>query len=307
MKNLLITHNDLDGISPIILLNLSKEKFDYKSIDISDVDKTFNDLFNSGDINKYDQIYIVDLTLTEHVYSLLTKEKRNVLVFDHHQSHVFARKYDFVNVTFDIDGVQTCGTELFYLYLLKKYPNIYNKKKIKEFVKLVREKDTYTFTSDVPKDLEIIQLLYGRNQFIKTFTRRLKGKKEDFSFNAFEKKYVEIMSDDRRRYIHARDMSMKKCIINGKKFGIVFAEKYKDDIGNELSEKHPELDGIIIINMAKSVSYRTTKEDINLNEFAQIYNGGGHKKASGSSITDKDRDEFIKHYFKDAKEIKEES
>ena len=60
MKNLLITHNDLDGISPIILLNLSKEKFDYKSIDISDVDKTFNDLFNSGDINKYDQIYIVE-------------------------------------------------------------------------------------------------------------------------------------------------------------------------------------------------------------------------------------------------------
>ena len=307
MKALLVTHNDLDGISPIILLNLSKEKFEYKSIDIADVDRTFDELFESGDINKYNQLYVVDLTLTEHVYDLLTKEKRNVLVFDHHESHKFANKYDFVNVTVDINGVLTCGTELFYLYLLKKYPSIYDNNKIKEFVKLVREKDTYVFTSEMPKELELLQLFYGRNQFIKLFTKRLRSKKEVFNFTTFEKRYLEVIEDDRKRYIRSKALSMKKYVVKDKKFGIVFADKYKDDVGNELAIKNPDLDGILIINMAKSISYRTIKSDINLNEFASVYGGGGHQKAAGSFITTKDREAFLKYYFKDIKEIKEES
>ena len=41
MKDLLITHTDLDGISPIILMNLTKRKFDFKSIEINEIESTF--------------------------------------------------------------------------------------------------------------------------------------------------------------------------------------------------------------------------------------------------------------------------
>ena len=66
-KDLLITHTDLDGISPIILLNLTNRKFEYKNIEIHEVNDTFNELFAS-DLSIYENIYVTDLTLTEEVY-----------------------------------------------------------------------------------------------------------------------------------------------------------------------------------------------------------------------------------------------
>ena len=66
-KDLLITHTDLDGVSPIILLNLTNRKFEYKNIEIHEVNDTFNELFTS-DLSIYENIYVTDLTLTEEVY-----------------------------------------------------------------------------------------------------------------------------------------------------------------------------------------------------------------------------------------------
>ncbi len=307
MKNLLITHTDLDGISPIILLNLSKEKFDYKSIEIETIDETFDLLFSSKEIFSYEQIYITDLTLTNHVYDLLNNANLNVLVFDHHISHIFANKYPYVTVKTELNGILTCGTELFYLYLLDKYPDIYNRPIIKDYVNLVREKDNYTFTSEKPKELEMLMAVYGRVDYIKSITRRLKKDTPTLNFTTFETRYLKVTAEAKRRYIYNKEQSMKTYLINNNKFGIVFAERYQDDIGNSLSTKHPDYAGIIIINASNGISYRTTREDFNLAEFASLYNGGGHPKASGSSITDAERDTFIKQYFKDAKEIKEES
>lgn len=307
MKNLLITHTDLDGISPIILLSLSKEKFEYKAIEIETVDETFNLLFDTKEIFNYDQIYITDLTLTNHVYDLLNNSNLKVLVFDHHVSHLFANEYEYVTVKTELNGQKTCGTELFYLYLLDKYPEVYNRPIIKDYVNLVREKDNYEMTSEKPKEVEMLMTVYGRPTFIKSITRRLKKDKSELTFTAFEKRYLTVTAEARRRYIYVKELSMKKYLIENKKLGIVFAEKYQDDIGNQLSTKHPELDGIVIINASNGISYRTTREDVDLASFAAIYGGGGHLKASGSSITDAERDAFIKRYFKDAKELKEES
>ena len=94
---------------------------------------------------------------------------------------------------------------------------------------------------------------------------------------------------------------MKRYTIDGKKCGVVFAESNKSETGNYLSKKHPDLDLIILFNTAQSVSYRTTKDDVDLNAFAAIYGGGGHLRASGSKITDQDREQIIKLYFKEVK------
>ena len=41
-KTLLITHVDLDGVSPIILLNLTGVKFEYKSVEIVNIYHRYN-------------------------------------------------------------------------------------------------------------------------------------------------------------------------------------------------------------------------------------------------------------------------
>ena len=69
--------------------------------------------------------------------------------------------------------------------------------------------------------------------------------------------------------------------------GIVFADRFISELGNQLCELHPEIDFVAIIDIAnQKVSYRTIRDDINLGVFAQHYGGGGHPKAAGSQFTE---------------------
>lgn len=72
----------------------------------------------------------------------------------------------------------------------------------------------------------------------------------------------------------------------GYKCGVVFAERYFSELGNKLSELHPELDYIAMIDMGfGGVSYRTTRDGIDLGgEIAHSFGGGGHRKAAGSNF-----------------------
>ena len=304
MKDLIITHTDLDGVSPIILYSLTGNKFDYYNIEIADIMDTFKELFATN-IKEYRNIYITDLSLPEEAYEMINQnELKNVKVFDHHKTHLFANKYDYVNVIIDYDGVQTCGTEIFYKYLVNEYKEL-DKPIVKDYVRMVRELDTYNFTSDMPKQLDSLRDTYGKLDFMKTVTRRLKSNKETFEFTSFEKRLVKIQSAEIQRYMIKKEKKMFRLEINKLKCGVVFAETNKSELGNYLSNKYPELDLIVLIDASARVSYRTSRDDVDVSEFAALFGGGGHKRASGSQITEDNQLEFIKTYFKNVKRISE--
>lgn len=66
--------------------------------------------------------------------------------------------------------------------------------------------------------------------------------------------------------------------IKGYNVGIVFAERYISELGSRLMELHSKLDFVVIINIDKTISYKTNKNNIDLGEFAKIYGGGGTYK-----------------------------
>ena len=304
MKDLIITHTDLDGVSPIILYSLTGNKFDYYNIEIADIMDTFKELFATN-IKEYRNIYITDLSLPEEAYEMINQnELKNVKIFDHHKTHLFANKYDYVNVIIDYDGVQTCGTEIFYKYLVNEYKEL-DKPIIKDYVRMVRELDTYNFISDMPKQLDSLRDTYGKLDFMKTIIRRLKSNKETFEFTSFEKRLVKIQSAEIQRYMIKKEKKMFRLEINKLKCGVVFAETNKSELGNYLSNKYPELDLIVLIDASARVSYRTSRDDVDVSEFAALFGGGGHKRASGSQITEDNQLEFIKTYFKNVKRISE--
>ena len=302
-KTLLITHTDLDGISPIILLNLTGIKFEYKSVEIHDLTTAWEELKTAG-LEKYEEIFITDLTVPQEIYDDIENMNLNVKVFDHHETHLFANKYKYVDVRVDINGVKTCGTELFYLYLKKKF-NELDKQIIKEYVNYVREIDTFTFTSDIPRELDNLKSVYGTKEYIKTITRRLK-KNDEFKFTSFEKRYNKLKALEEQRYIDNRSEKLVRYKIDGHDVGVVFAERYKSDLGNVLSIDHPELEFIILIDASSRISYRAVRDDVSVSEFAASYGGGGHKLASGSRFDDANREEIVKSYFKNVEKIEEE-
>lgn len=303
MKTLLITHTDLDGISPIILLNLTNTELDYKSIDIHDVTDTFNELFEN-DLSIYDNIYVTDLTLTEDIYRTIKEKKLNVLVFDHHETHMFAKDYENVTIKIDYNNRPTCGTELFYEYLKTKHKEL-DKPIIKHYVEQVRQLDTFTFESELPRHIEMIRETIGRNDFIKSITKRLKKNKDTLELTTFEKRFVKIKAEELQRYIQKKEQKMLRFEIKNKKCGVVFSENNKSEVGNYLANKYPELDLIILIDASSRISYRTCKDDIHVDEFAGYFGGGGHQKASGSAFDDNIRKKIIEMYFQDAKCLNE--
>lgn len=300
-KTLLITHTDLDGISPVILLNLAGVKFDYKSVEISDLLDTWNKLIEEDELKKYELIYICDLTVPQEIYDYISENKLNVKVFDHHETHLYANVYDYVDIKVDYRNRQTCATELFYIYLKSIYNDL-DKESIKEYVDYVRELDTYKFTSDIPKEIDALKSTYGNKEFIKTITRRLK-KNDTFKFTSFEKRFTKVKKQELQRYLEKKEKHMFTYNIDKHDVGICFAESNKSELGNYLALKHPELEFIILIDASSRISYRASRNDVNVAEFASIYGGGGHKLASGSSFTDNDRKKIIESYYKDAKEI----
>ncbi|MCH5167712.1 MAG: hypothetical protein J1F35_07500 [Erysipelotrichales bacterium] len=301
MKDLLITHTDLDGISPIILMNLTGINYEYKSIEIYDVDTTFEDLLKT-DLNAYNNIFIVDLTIPKDIYEQL-KEYNNVKVFDHHETHLYANEYPFAEVKVKEFGHLTCGTELFYNYLVKQYKNL-DTKLIRDYIEIVRQNDTWDWVDrDFASKVGALPFVYGKKDFIKSITKRLKKDKDKFELTAFEKRYTKLQSAEMERYLKLKEKELKKYVINNYKVGIVFAENHKSELGNYLSAQNPDLDLIAIINNCEKISYRTTRDDVRCNDFAAIYNGGGHQKASGSGMSEDDRLAIIKYYFKDVKEL----
>ncbi len=302
MKKYLITHTDLDGVSPIILLGLTNESFDYKCVDIKDLTNLMEEL-KTTDLSLYDEIYFTDLSLTEEMYDVLLSLNKPIKVFDHHETHLFANKYEFATVKVDLNNKKTCGTELFYEYLKEKYPEL-NKDNIKTYVEYVRELDTFAFTSDIPKQIDMIKESMDRYDFIKSMIRRLK-KDKPFTFTTFEKRYIKLRTEELDRYIKKKEKGMQKVLINGFRCGVIFAETNKSFIGDYISQKYDDIDLVILIDASSRISYRTNKENINVADFASNFGGGGHKCASGSKFDNENRINILKDYFGDVKELEE--
>lgn len=299
MKDLLISHiSDIDGVSPVILLKLTKVEFDYILKEPHEMDEFVEELLKE-DLNSYQNIYITDLALSENFYKKIKESgyAYKFKIFDHHKTHLFAKNYE--NVVIDIEE---CGTTLFYNYLSKKYKF---KKIVEDYIKHVKNLDLWLWVEKfdfMAKELGNIFDLYGRNTYIEEMYQKLKrGKK--FKWNKFENKILKIEKDTVDRYLKKKDKELYKIEYDGYLIGAVFSERYRSELGNYLSSIHPELDLVVMINMSGGLSLRTEK-DIDISILAQKLNGGGHKKACGAPIEEEVKKSILKNIFKDCK-IKE--
>lgn len=299
MKDLLISHiSDIDGVSPVILLKLTKVEFDYILKEPYEMEEFVEELLKE-DLNSYQNIYITDLALSESFYKKVKESgyAYKFKIFDHHKTHLFAKNYE--NVVIDIEE---CGTTLFYNYLSKKYKF---KKIVEDYIKHVKNLDLWLWVEKfdfMAKELGNIFDLYGRNTYIEEMYQKLKrGKK--FKWNKFENKILKIEKDTVDRYLKKKDKELYKIEYDGYLIGAVFSERYRSELGNYLSSIHPELDLVVMINMSGGLSLRTEK-DIDISILAQKLNGGGHKKACGAPIEEEVKESILKNIFKDCK-IKE--
>lgn len=306
MNILLFTHTDLDGagcavLAKVIFDNI-KNKLDIVYCRYDDIEQKIKEY----DLTQYDKVFITDLSVSEQFAEELNEHNNNyhnVVLLDHHKTALHLNKYAWAHVVTHRDNIPTCGTSLFFNYLLEHYifpmgNDIFNDEftvnrlssnvlnSMWRFVNLVRAYDTWEWM-DCPdakalNDLfGIMGMIYFVNEMFNIIT--ITG----FKLNSYDM-LINIYRNRMQEYINKKKNEIITKEIDGYKVGVVFAENYISDLGQALVD---DFDYVVIIR-PDGMSFRTNK-DIDLSEIAKRYGGGGHKGAAGAVITDEQRNKII--------------
>lgn len=304
-KYFLATHTDLDGIGCAVVAYMAfgRENVDVEYCDYKNIDSKIRALGSDGELYKsYDKIYITDISVSEQLAEDLDMccKHDKIKLLDHHATALELNKYEWCEVEVrDHVDVKTSGTmmlfrELEFLGYFDKIPFHY-KDNLLRFAEIVRDYDTWRWKEElgeeglVCKQLNDIFHIYGRDKFINWSISKIQDRlgRPYPNFDAMDKFILEQKQKDIDDYIAMKNNQM--TIVNdkfGKVCGVVFAERFFSELGNKLSELHPELDYIAMVDIGfGGVSYRTVRDDIDLGgEIAHSFGGGGHRKAAGSTF-----------------------
>ena len=289
----LFTHTDMDGAGCAILANIAfKNNVDIEYI--HNPKELTDSLIKMGnEYKEYEVIYITDCSFDiEQVNEQNPKVLNHIKLFDHHKTAIEPfKEYNWAKVEPMLNNRLTCGTELFYQYLLNK-GLITNRDFFVEQVRLYDTWDYNKYPSQIPKYLSSMVFKLGLQYTVNTFSQRLAKKdlNELTLFNEYERT---ILAYENERETKDIDNFMKLAYIGkveseGKEYSFCLVYNnglYTSVMGNKICVDY-NVDIAFLINLNKDiVGVRSTRTDIDLGAIMkQFYNGGGHPQASGGSI-----------------------
>lgn len=298
----LFTHNDLDGVSCGIIAKLAFGE---------DVTVSYNSI---GRLNQSvgafleqatpdDILFVTDLSVNEENEGRISQfvaDGGKALLIDHHKTSLHLNTYPWASVTVkQEDGKLTSATSLFYEYVVKQNW-LSQSENIKEYVELVRQYDTWEWEANANLDakrLNDLFFMFSIEEFEEKIINKL-ASDDSFDFNEVEKTLLKVEESRVDRYIKRKKREVYQVAVGPHVAGVVHAESYHSELGNELSKEYSHLDYIAITMVGgKRMSFRTMHDDIDVSEVAGKYEGGGHQKAAGCNLTEKAFKQFVEQTF----------
>jgi oligoribonuclease NrnB/cAMP/cGMP phosphodiesterase (DHH superfamily) len=294
----LLSHNDLDGVGCGILAKLSfgeQVKVRYNSISGLNREVEWF-LENEG---KDTFLFITDLSVSEENEKRLEEFFQaggKVKLIDHHKTALRYNDYKWGHVVVEgEEGKLTSATSLLYEYLIS-HQLMEPSDATAEFVELVRQYDTWEWEKNEnhhAQRLNALFFLLSIDQFEEKMISRLQTS-DHFYFDEFETKILDMEENKIDRYIRRKRRELVQTEVGGLFAGVVYAESYHSELGNELGKENPHLDYIAILNIGgKRMGFRTIHDHIDVSDVAAQFGGGGHAKASGCTLTEDAYKQFV--------------
>lgn len=297
----LLSHNDLDGVGCGILAKLAfgdRVKVRYNSIGSLNREVEW---FLENDKDTF--LFITDLSVNEENEIRLDDYYNaggKLQLIDHHKTALHYNDYHWGHVVIeDEEGKLTSATSLFYDYLIQ-HELLEETVAISEFVELVRQYDTWEWEKNENEKAHRLNALFylvSIDEFEETMMKRLETG-DRFQFNEFEEKILDMEENKTERYIRRKRRELVQTKIGDLYAGVVYAESYHSELGNELGKTYPHLDYIAILNIgSRRMGFRTVHDHIDVSEVAARFDGGGHAKAAGCAMNDTAYKLFVEETF----------
>ena len=315
MKRLLFSHkSDVDGMGEVILSLIAFGSIDYILCkNVKELEEVFLEAYNNKALEKYDIIYITDLSLTRETIEMIMNDasiRNKLYLFDHHETALKNGLNDFSNcvVRIENDIGKSCATQIFYEYLLEnKY--ISSNAIIDDFVEMVRREDTYEWKklNDIKShELAILFNQIGCTQFINQMQKKLvegsQLNKSTFEFDNIERELIQQKKEDINERVidFIKNISIKEIKLSdteAAKVGVCFiVYEYRNEVADFIrynssanyNEINPDIFDIDVVAMVavenNQISLRSTKDNDFARKIAEMYGGGGHDQAAAIPI-----------------------
>jgi oligoribonuclease NrnB/cAMP/cGMP phosphodiesterase (DHH superfamily) len=273
----LVTHkNCLDGSgAKIMFLRAGGDKSSIYEVNAGEVGRFINR--NLHDLNDKFLIFADVGFAKDHDDHKLLEKRGNCVLLDHHNtaSHL-------TNESWCLIDQEKCGTELLRLYL--ELSDDYSYK----LSRIIQDDDLWTKKIPESDDLSAFHAFVGSDNFVDRFRYGRNVYRESI-FDVDEKEIVSMIGDRKERIIEdlIGKVREKQLTIDGSEISvgyIVSSDNNTSPLLNRLLARRKDLDVACQINVEKgSVSFRS--RDYDVSKLAQLFGGGGHKRAAGHSIS----------------------
>lgn len=299
----------MTGIGNIILAKQAFQELDYITCKTFEVNKKVQETIDNKSIYNYDFIFVTDICIKEPLLSFINNDanlKNKLLIFDHHKSEIEEgnNKYSFVNIIVENEKGKTCGTSLFYDYLIS-HKFLSPTSALDELVELTRQHDTWEWKekfggNENARNLYILFEKLGIENYIKTMTQIIVTKSH-IELDEHEQNLIEDFKKDLKNALNnmLKNMIVHQLTIDHITYKIGFTKslyKYRNELSEFiLSINNPkDIDMVgIIMEDTTTVSYRKVK-DIDVSKVAVYYGGKGHKGAASNSQENEKFKEILK-------------
>lgn len=282
-KSFIFTDIDLDGAMSYLLMEWAiGRSVPYIATRTQDFRTAFSNWLAKNKITDYDAVYILDLDISEHCAELV--DKPNVIIIDHHESHVRNRgKYKQAK-TF-IEDTTSCS-KLIYKLLQSKYAGLSQEQRL--LVLMVDDYDSYKLRVPYSHELNLLFWNYQGDKlikFVKEFRDGFNG------FNDDQSGIIEFYKTKIRNITSNLELYEADVPIAGGDRRVVatFADSCINDVAEYIINSYSADIGIVVNQKSGKVSFRKKKAcDVDLSIVAKVIaDGGGHKYAAGGVLGEK--------------------
>lgn len=317
IKNVLFTHNDLDGAGCKIIFDLAMYNTNHIAFFCANngpkgINEKVKIAIEDGTIDDNTKVYIADICPSVEMIERLKAVTKNISIFDHHETAMYANNIEGINaniISHNALGSQECGTSLIYKYFMDKtIPGLFNDfftcnsycyKFLAELVDCIRSYDTYEWkktNNQNAKRLQTLWQLLKMERFCDHYVQRI------YEMEVNKPRIIgDLIIPDYNPFIDAKleyaqevidNFSLDDCyIIDVKGYKVALVVKATMANISELSYqflvKNPDIDIMALFSLydGGTFSFRTIRNDINLGrDIAEPLNGGGHPKAAGATV-----------------------